>query len=437
MAFETTVSLRAEVTELLQELIRVDTTNPPGNETAAAELLRAYLAESGVACELYAKVPDRANLVARIPGTGNGPTLLFLSHTDVVLADASEWSADPFGGELRDGEVWGRGALDMKGQVAASAVAIASLSREGFQPSGDLIFAATADEEVGAGFGAHWLCETHPEAVRCDYLINEGSGDRLVLGGNPYYVCSVAEKMSAPFLLRVRGRSGHASMPGIADNALVKAAALITALGEYRPERQLTPEVVALLETVTGETPLTPERALEQAYAIGQTFGEIVEPLLSMTLTPTMVTASQKRNVIPAICDVTVDSRLLPGMTPVEQHEIVRGVLGEGDYELEVMEAHGGTRSPLDTPLWDAVASWVSEVEPRGKPAPICVAGFTDSHWFRGAFGSVAYGFFPARAMDVELAARLIHSADERVPVEDLELGVSFLRHAAHAIGSA
>jgi len=437
MAFETTVSLRAEVTELLQELIRIDTTNPPGNETAAAELLRAYLEESGVACELYAKVPERANLVARIPGTGNGPTLLFLSHTDVVLADASEWSADPFGGELRDGEVWGRGALDMKGQVAASAVAIAMLSREGFQPSGDLIFAATADEEVGAGFGAQWLCETHPESVRCDFLINEGSGDRLVLGGNPYYVCSVAEKMSAPFILRVRGRSGHASMPGIADNALVKAAALITALGEYRPERQLTPEVVALLETVTGETPLTPERALEQADAIGQTFGEIVEPLLSMTLTPTMVTASQKRNVIPAICDVTVDSRLLPGMTPVEQREIVRGVLGEGDYELEVMEAHGGTRSPLDTPLWDAVASWVSEVEPGAKPAPICVAGFTDSHWFRGAFGSVAYGFFPARAMDVELAARLIHSADERVPVEDLELGVSFLRHAAHAIGSA
>lgn len=437
MAFETAVSLRAEVTELLQELIRVDTTNPPGNETAAAGLLRAYLEESGVACELYAKVPERANLVARIPGTGGGPTLLFLSHTDVVLADASEWSMDPFGGELRDGEVWGRGALDMKGQVAASAVAIASLAREGFQPAGDLIFAATADEEVGAGFGAQWLCETHPEAVRCDYLINEGSGDRLVLGGNPYYICSVAEKMSAPFLLRVRGRSGHASTPGIADNALVKAAGLITALGEYRPERQLTPEVVALLETVTGEKAPTPERALEQAQTIGRTFGEIVEPLLSLTLTPTMVTASQKRNVIPAICDVTVDSRLLPGMTPAEQHDIVRGVLGEGDYELEGMEAHGGTRSPLDTPLWDAVASWVSEVEPGAKPAPICVAGFTDSHWFRGAFGTVAYGFFPARVMDVELAARLIHSADERVPVEDLELGVSFLRHAAHAIGSA
>ncbi|MGZ4373052.1 MAG: M20/M25/M40 family metallo-hydrolase, partial [Gaiellaceae bacterium] len=143
-----TISLRDEVTELLQELIRVNTTNPPGNETAAAELLREYLEESGAQVELYARVPERANLVARIPGRGDGPTLLFLSHTDVVLADPAEWSADPFGGELRDGAVWGRGALDMKGQVAASAVALASLAREGFEPAGDLIFAATADEEV-------------------------------------------------------------------------------------------------------------------------------------------------------------------------------------------------------------------------------------------------------------------------------------------------
>src|SRR6184192_1798917 len=245
-------ALRQEVTELLQGLIRIDTTNPPGNETAAAELLRDYLEDSGVECELYAKIPERANLVARIPGRADGPKLLFLSHTDVVLADAAEWAADPFGGELRNGEVWGRGALDMKGQAAASAVAVASLAREGFEPAGDLIFAATADEEVGAGFGAQWLCEAHPEAVRCDFCINEGSGDRVELGGKPFYFCSVSEKMSAPFRLRVLGRSGHASMPSIADNALVKAAPLITALGTYEPERRLIPEVDALLETVTG-----------------------------------------------------------------------------------------------------------------------------------------------------------------------------------------
>jgi acetylornithine deacetylase/succinyl-diaminopimelate desuccinylase-like protein len=427
-------TLRQEVTELLQELIRIDTTNPPGNETAAAELLRNYLEDAGVSCELYAKIPERANLVARIPGRADGPKLLFLSHTDVVLADASEWSADPFGGELRDGEIWGRGALDMKGQVAAEAVAIASLAREGFEPAGDLIFCATADEEVGAGFGASWLCEEHGDVVRCDYLVNEGSGDRVELGGNAYYLCSVAEKMSAPFRLRVHGRSGHASMPGIADNALVKAAPLITALGSYRPEQQLIPEVEALLETVTGERPTSAGAALERARAVAPLLAEMVEPLLSLTLSPTMANASQKRNVIPAICDITVDSRLLPGTTTDEQQAIVRQVLGEGEYELEPLEAHGGTRSEIRTPLWDAVSSWVEAVDPGAKAAPICVAGFTDSHWFREAFGTVAYGFFPARAMPIETAARLIHSADERVPVEDLELGVSFLRHAAQSL---
>jgi acetylornithine deacetylase/succinyl-diaminopimelate desuccinylase-like protein len=432
MAVATT--LRQEVTELLQGLIRIDTTNPPGNETAAAELLREYLEDAGVSCELYAKIPERANLVARIPGRGDGPTLLFLSHTDVVLADASEWSADPFGGELRDGEVWGRGALDMKGQVAAEAVAIASLAREGFEPAGDLVFCATADEEVGAGFGASWLCEQHGDAVRCDYLINEGSGDRVELGGSAYYLCSVSEKMSAPFRLRALGRSGHASMPGIADNALVKAAPLIQALGAYKPEQQLIPEVEALLETVTGTRPTSPAEVLEQARGVAPLLAEMVEPLLSMTLSPTMANASLKRNVIPAVADITVDSRLLPGMTPDEQQQIVRGILGEGDYEIVSLESHGGTRSQIQTPLWEAVSSWVETVDPGAKPAPICVAGFTDSHWFREAFGTVAYGFFPSRVMPIETAARLIHSADERVPVEDLELGVDFLRSAAKSL---
>jgi acetylornithine deacetylase/succinyl-diaminopimelate desuccinylase-like protein len=426
-------ALRQEVTELLQGLIRIDTTNPPGNETAAADLLRDYLEDSGVECELYAKVPERANLVARIPGR-DGPKLLFLSHTDVVLAEASEWKADPFGGELRDGEVWGRGALDMKGQVAAEAVAIASLAREGFEPTGDLIFCATADEEVGAGFGAAWLCEEHADAARCDYLVNEGSGDRVQLGSNAFYLCSVSEKMSAPFRLRVQGRSGHASMPGIADNALVKAAPMIQALGAYRPEQRLIPEVEALLETVTGERPASPGEALERARAVAPLLAEMVEPLLSMTLSPTMANASQKRNVIPAICDITVDSRLLPGTTTDEQQAIVREVLGDGDYELTSLQAHGGSRSAIRTPLWDAVSSWVESVEPGARPAPVCVAGFTDSHWFREAFGTVAYGFFPSRVMPIETAARLIHSADERVPVEDLELGVSFLRHAAESL---
>src|SRR6188474_2415542 len=293
MAVATT--LRQEVTELLQELIRIDTTNPPGNETPAAELLRSYLEDAGVSCELYAKIPERANLVARIPGRGDGPKLLFLSHTDVVLADASEWSADPFGGELRNGEVWGRGALDMKGQVAASAVAIASLAREGFEPAGDLIFAATADEEMGEGvtYGLEWLCEEHPEAVRCDYAVNEGAGDRIELGGRVLYLCSAAEKRSSPFVLHVHGRSGHGSMPAIADNALVKAAGFIERLGAFEPEPVLIPEAAGFFEAVADSVPPV-DGALALARSIDPVAAEMIEPLLGMTVAPTMISASEK-----------------------------------------------------------------------------------------------------------------------------------------------
>ena len=428
-------SLRAEVTDLLSRLIRVDTTNPPGNETAAAELLRAYLEPFGVECELYARVPERASLVARIRGTGDGPTLLFLSHTDVVLADAGEWSVPPFSGEVRDGDVWGRGALDMKGQVAASAVAIASLAREGFEPAGDLIFAATADEEVGDGFGLSWLCQTHPDAVRCDYAVNEGGGDRLELGGSVYYVVTTAEKLTAPFEINVHGRSGHASMPGIADNALVKAARLIERIAGYRPEPQIQPEVEAFLRTVLGEVP-SPGEAVERAAALHRTAAELIEPLLVPTFSPTMISASRKRNVIPALCKVIVDCRLLPGQTPEEIEVTVRDLLGSDvDYDLEFLKAEGGTRSALDTPLWSAVESYVAQFDPGAAPVPVICAGFTDSHWLREAFGAVAYGFFPYRTMEPQLAATLIHSADERVPAADLELGVDWLRHVARTIG--
>jgi acetylornithine deacetylase/succinyl-diaminopimelate desuccinylase-like protein len=426
------VSLRAEVTELLQALIRLDTVNPPGNETRAAELLRDYLARNGVESQLLAKVPERANVVARLRG-GDGPTLALICHTDTVLADPAEWQRDPWSGELVDGEVWGRGALDMKGHVAAAAVAFASLAREGVRPPGDVIFAATADEEVGDGFGLEWLVQAHPDAVRCDLSLNEGGGERVVLGDRVFYLLSTAEKMSAPFRLRVHGRSGHASMPGIADNALVKAARLIELLGGYEPPRELIPEVAAFLEAVLGEVPPVGE-ALERAQALHPLAAELVEPLLAFTVTPTMAHASDKRNVIPALCDITVDCRILPGRGPEDVEPRVREVLGEGDYDLEWIERFGGTRSAVESPLRDVIERFVSELEPGAGVAPICCSGFTDSHWLREAFGTVAYGFFPLREMPADVAAALIHSADERVPVADLELGVDWLRHAAHAI---
>jgi acetylornithine deacetylase/succinyl-diaminopimelate desuccinylase-like protein len=425
------VTYRDEVTALLQELLRLDTVNPPGNETRAAELLRAYFARDGIECELIARVPERANVVARLEG-GDGPTLAFLSHTDTVLADPDEWERDPWSGDLVDGEVWGRGALDMKGQVAASAVAFASLAREGFAPSGDLLFVSVADEEVGDGFGLSWLVEAHPDAVRCDYALNEGGGERLVVGGTPVYLCGTAEKMSAPFVLRVHGRSGHASVPGIADNALVKAARYVEVLGAYAPPRELIPEATRFLQAVLGEAPPV-EVALERARALDPSLGELVEPLLSLTLSPTMIDASHQRNVIPAVCEVTVDCRLLPEQTPRDVEPLIRAALGDGSYELEWIEAVGGTRSPIESPLWDALEEFTAGIEPGARLAPLVNPGFTDSHFLREAFGTVAYGYFPT-TMDAELIAKLIHSANERIAVDDLELGVEMLRAAASSL---
>ncbi len=430
------MSYRDEVVELLQGLLRLDTVNPPGNETRAAELLRDYLARNGVETRLVAKAPERANLVARLPG-GDGPTLALIAHTDTVVADAEEWERDPWSGDLVDGEVWGRGALDMKGHVAAVAVAFASLAREGFRPPGDVVLALTADEEVNLDFGLSWLVRERADLVRCDFSLNESGGERCVFGGKVFYLCGVGEKMSSSFRVHVRGRSGHASVPSIADNALVRAARYIDALGRYEPPRALLPEVREFLEVVLGEVPPL-EDALARARALHPLAAELVEPLLSLTLSPTMIEASRQRNVIPGRCTITVDCRLLPGQTPQSTEPLLRAVLGDGPWELEwIREDHaGGTSSPLDTPLWRALETWVAKIEPGARLAPIISSGFTDSHWLRAAFGTIAYGFFPLKAMDVEFASRLVHSANERIAVEDLELGVDVFRDVVATLGA-
>jgi acetylornithine deacetylase/succinyl-diaminopimelate desuccinylase-like protein len=425
-------ALRDEATALLQDLLRLDTVNPPGNETQAAELLRGYLEDAGVACELHARIPERANLVARIRGSGDGPSLLLLSHTDTVVADPAEWTVDPWSGEVREGCVWGRGALDMKGHVAAAAVVVASLAREGFEPAGDLVFAATADEEVGQDYGLSWLCREHPDAVRTDYCVNEGGGDWVVVDGHPVYLCSTAEKMSAPFRLRVHGRSGHASMPGIADNALVRAARLVDRLAGFSSPPRLTPETEAFFAAL-GDVP-EPDALARSVAELPGDVRAMVDPMLGTAVSPTMISGSQRVNVIPGLCEVVCDCRLLPGDTPADVEPALRARLGEDGYDLEWVEAVGGTRSPLDTPLWDAIASFVEAEDPDARVAPVVSPGFTDSHFLREAFGTVAYGFFPMRTMKPELAARLVHSADERIAVDDLELGTRFLLHVARTL---
>jgi acetylornithine deacetylase/succinyl-diaminopimelate desuccinylase-like protein len=288
----------------------------------------------------------------------------------------------------------------------------------------------------GVQYGLPWLVQEHPEAVRAEFSVNEGAGERVQFGERVLYLCGTAEKMSSPFRLLVHGRSGHASTPAIADNALVKAASLIERLGRFSVPPRLVPETEALLAAMTGAEVPSAERALEVARALDPLAGELIEPLLGMTLAPTKIVASAKRNVIPALCVVMVDCRLMPGQGRDEAEQAIRECLGAGDYDFEWLHGNGGTRSPHRTPLWDAVESFVAELEPGAVAVPVVGPGFTDSHWLREAFGTVAYGFFPMRTMDAELAARLIHSADERIAIEDLELGVRFMRHAARQIGS-
>jgi acetylornithine deacetylase/succinyl-diaminopimelate desuccinylase-like protein len=222
-------------------------------------------------------------------------------------------------------------------------------------------------------------------------------------------------------------------MPGIADNALVKAARYIEALAAYQPELTPIPEARGFLEAVLGEMPPLDE-VFERARAVHPMLPALVQPLLSLTLSPTVIEASRRHNVIPGLCEITVDCRLLPEQTPADAEPLIRAVLGEGDYELEWIDAMGGTRSAIDTPLWDALAAFVSEIEPGARMAPIACPGFTDSHYLRTAFGTTAYGFFPLKTMDTELATKLIHSANERIAVDDLELGVDMLRATARAL---
>jgi acetylornithine deacetylase/succinyl-diaminopimelate desuccinylase-like protein len=432
-----TATLRDEVVALAQALVRLNTVN--GNESTAAELLRAYLERNGVEVELYASDPARANLVARLRGRGDGPSLAFLSHTDTVVADASEWTRDPWCGDVVADELWGRGALDMKGQVAASAVAIASLAREGFVPAGDLVFVAAADEESNftpEPVGLEWLVQAHPDAVRVDNSLNEGGYGRLPLAdGRVFYLAAAAEKRTTPFRLRFSGRAGHSAMPFRADSALVKVAEAALAFAAYAPEPELIPEVAAMLDGVLGERP-DPADAVARLRAVDDRLGDVVRPLLGPVLAPTIMQSGRSANVVPGSGELVCSCRLLPGQTSEDTMRIVASVLPPG-YELELMQEHGGTRSSIDTPLWRALEQFVETSEPGARLLPDCTAGFTDSHWMRDAFGTVAYGFFPLRAMPQHVAATLIHSADERIAVADLALGVELLRAAARGLADA
>src|SRR4051794_29377654 len=424
--------LEQRTTELLQRLIQFNTVNPPGNEQAAQEFLKEMLEGAGFECELLSAVPGRPNLVARLRGGSDGPGLCFLGHVDTVLADAADWSVDPWSGELRDGCVWGRGALDMKSQVAAEIAAACSLAEDGWRPeSGELLVVVTADEEAGAVQGAKWLCEQMPEKVRCDLVVNEAGGASFSFRDRRIYLVEVAEKGVFRFTLTTHGRAGHASIPGIGDNALRKLAPLIEGLAASRVVVDRSEGVDAL----TAALELDPDTAVSDLEAADPRLAILFEPTLGVTFTPTMVSASEKINVIPARAKLKVDCRVPPGLGEDHVRGRLREAVGENGYELSFDETVVGNASPLESDLMDHIRAFVSDVDPGAELVPFVMPGFTDSRWFREAFPDcVAYGFFPQRAMDLFEAAPLIHGKDERIPVEDLGLAARFFSELAQKV---
>jgi acetylornithine deacetylase/succinyl-diaminopimelate desuccinylase-like protein len=318
----------------------------------------------------------------------------------------------------------------MKGQVAAEVAGGIALGESGWRPAGELLLIITSDEEVGGGLGAMWLCEEHPDSVRADFVVNEGGGGLVELGGRRNYVLSVGEKGIFRMKLRAHGRAGHASVPRIGDNALLKLAKYISALSE-QPQPEPTPVGEALLEALLGEA-FTGEEGIragiERLRAEQPLIADfLVEPMLSVTLTPTITQGGKKANVIPSEAEVLIDCRVPPGYAEDEALAALRAVIGDGDYTVEYSEAVVGNSSPFDSPLSDAIRGWVDEVDPGAGIAPIVMPGFSDSNPFRTAFpDAVVYGFCPHREIGLLEAAPLIHAADERVPALDVELAAGF-----------
>jgi acetylornithine deacetylase/succinyl-diaminopimelate desuccinylase-like protein len=436
MGEETAVAgtgLGSEAADLVSELIRIDTVNPPGGEQLAQELLASRLSGAGFECTLLAAKTGRANLVARLPGAQPGKTLCLLGHVDTVPADRSEWSFDPWSGEIVGGEVRGRGGQDMKGQLGAEVSAAAALAGDGWRPArGELKLVVTADEETGGDLGAQWLCREHPEAVRADLVVNEGGGGAFELGDRRFYSLCVGEKGVCRFLLRARGTAGHASVPALGENALLKLAPVIERLRE-QPRLQPTEEglgfLAAMLETEVEADPTALAGALERLRGLSPALAELIaEPMLRVTMVPTVARASQKENVIPSSAEVLVDCRVPPGEGVDEVRERIDEMLGPlaGELEVEFTERTVGNRSPVDTPLAAAIAAWLADVDPEATLVPMVFPGFSDSHWFREAFGSTVYGFCPQRQFDLFDSLSLMHSADERAAIADLELAAGF-----------
>ena len=429
----------AAVVDLLRALLRFDTTNPPGDEAECVAFLADTLRGSGVEPEVLSPAPGRANLVARLPGGDGGePPLLLNGHVDVVAAEAGRWRHPPFAGEVHDGAIWGRGAVDMKQMVAMSVATVGLLARLGVLLRRDLKLAAVADEEAGCAFGSAWLVDHHPDKVRAGHALGEVGGATFYLGGQPFYPVQVAEKGIAWLRATATGATGHASIPRD-DNAVVRLSAFLARVGRRKLPVHASPEVRRFLEGLAALQgrigraglplllhPRWSNVVLRRAVR-DPGMARVIDALLRNTASPTVVHAGSKVNVIPGRAEAELDGRIAVGSSEAELLAELRALAGP-DIELELLgPSRPPTVTPPGDPLFDLLAEVVAEHHPGALALPTVTPGFTDAK-FWSDLGTACYGFAPVRLepTDPDFVA-MFHGDDEQVPVAGLKAGLRML----------
>lgn len=432
-----------EITKILSNLVRIDTTNPPGNELEAAAYLNKILSFEGFDCNIVKSAPNRANIIARVNGTGEKPNLLLLSHLDVVAANKQRWSVNPFGGLIKDGFVWGRGTLDMKGMTAIEVMVCILLKRNNVKLKGDLIFAATADEEKGGINGVKYLMENYRKEIAAQYVINEGGGVGLPINNKTIFTVQNAEKGIIWFKVKTKGVPGHASMPEKSSNAIQLMSKVIEKLTNYNPKNFLHDSLRLFLEKLSktdsrikktfSNIIIDPQQSDVELDKLAVFYPDLVKeirPRIKMTITPTIIKGGRKENVLPSECETTFDCRILPGQSSDNALIVIRSLLDTIDPDniaLEILQVQDPTVSIVKTDLYDNIVSVLKDYNHECIVSPLLMTGGTDSRFFRKT-GSICYGFQPR--LPEKPYHRIVkreHGIDERISIRNLIFGTSVL----------
>jgi len=429
-------AVQDEAVEHLRNLVRIDTTNPPGNETAAAQYVADVLARDGVAAQVLELEPGRGNVVARLRGSDHGDTgaLLLLSHLDVVPAEAERWRYPPFSGALADGYVWGRGALDTKQLTVMELMAVLLLQRRNVPLRRDVVLAATADEEVGGECGLGWLLEEHPDLLACEYAINEGGGQGLSAGDHRLYVCQTAEKGVCWMQLTARGETGHAAFPH-ADNPIERLGRAVGRLGPSSMPLHPIPLVRKMmhtwLELMGLDAPSVEELLAGEVNeaSLAPYFGTMARPLNGMlrnTATPTLIEGGVRINVIPGQAQAQLDGRILPGMTEEQVVGEVQAAVDDPAVKVSVKLYFPASEGGADHALYHTIEGVMAEIDPGSRLLPYLLVGVSDARYLMSR-GVKVCGFAPLREEPEVPMAELVHGDDERISVDNVGFGTQAL----------